>query len=119
MVSIDVMPAMSSGFTVPYPLRQNKPHREYVGRSERVKDAISMSVKYRSRQRVKSFINELGQGTVSPTDEEFARLKCMIVERRGYDTMHVTVAPTDTARPCSSRSRSSETSFDARLYGEK
>ena len=78
-----------------------------------------MSVKDRSRQRVKSLINKLERGTESLTDEEFARLKRMIVERRGHDATHVTVAPIDTARPCSPRSRSSETSFDARLYGEK
>ena len=84
-----------------------------------LKDAISMSVKDRSRQRVKSLINKLGRGTVRLTDEEFARLKRMIVERRGHDATRVTVAPTDTARPCSPRSRSSETSLDARLYGEK
>ena len=36
MVSIDVMHAMTRGFTVPYPLRQNN-HREHVGSSERVK----------------------------------------------------------------------------------
>ena len=37
----------------------------------------------RSRKRVESFINELEQGTASPTDEEFTKLKRMIVERRG------------------------------------
>ena len=41
---------------------------------------ISMSGKNRSKQKVKSFINELDRGTVSFTDEEFARLK-RIVER--------------------------------------
>ena len=64
-----------------------------------------MSGKYRSRQRVKSFINELEQGTVSLTDEDFARLKRMIVERRGRDAVHVTVAPIDRAQACSLRSR--------------
>ena len=56
-----------------------------------------MSVKYRSSQRVKSLNNNLGRGTVSITDEEFTRLKRMIVERRGHDATHVTVAPIDTA----------------------
>ena len=58
------------------------------------------------------FINELGQGTASVTDEEFAMLKRMIVERRGRDAAHVTVAPIDTTQPCSHRSRSLEVSFD-------
>ena len=44
-----------------------------------LKDVISMSGKDGSRQKVKSFINELDQGTASLTDEEFARLKGMIV----------------------------------------
>ena len=56
-----------------------------------------MSVKDRSSQRVKSLIDKLGLGTVSITDEEFARLKLMIVERRGHDATHVTVVPIDTA----------------------
>ena len=60
-----------------------------------------MSGKDRSRQRVKSFINELEQGTASLTDEEFARLKRMVVEKRGRDVAHVTIAPIDTAQPCS------------------
>ena len=93
MVSIDVMPAMSSGSTVPYPLRQNKTTTSMWADLNALKDAISMSVKDRSRQRVKSLINKLGRGTVSLTDEEFARLKRMIVERRGHDATHVTVAP--------------------------
>ena len=60
------------------------------------KDAVSTSEKERSRQRVNNYINELGQGTLSLTDVEFARLK-QIVERRGRDAAHVTVAPVDTA----------------------
>ena len=64
------------------------------------KDAISMSGKERSRQMVMSFIHELDQGTASLTDEEFAMLKRMIVERRGCDAAHMTVAPIDTAQPC-------------------
>ena len=54
------------------------------------KDEISMSGKYRSRQKVKSFTNEIRQGTVSFTDEEFARLK-PFVERRGRDAAHYCV----------------------------
>ena len=60
-----------------------------------------MSEKERSRQRVTNIINELDQGTASLTDKEFAMLKRMIVERRGRDAAHVTVAPIDTAQPCS------------------
>ena len=83
-----------------------------------LKGAISISEKERSRQRVKSFFNELDRGTASFTDVEFAILK-RIVERRGRDAARVTVAPIDTAQPCSTRSRSPETSFDARVYMEK
>ena len=75
--------------------------------------------KERLRQRVKILINKLGQGTASLTDEEFAMHKRMIVERRGLDAAHVTVAPIDTARPCSPRSRSSEISFDVRVCMER
>ena len=66
----------------------------------------------------KSFINELGRGTVSFTDEEFVRIK-RLVERRGCDAAHVTVAPVDTAQYCSPRPYSSELSFDARICMEK
>ena len=83
-----------------------------------LKDAISMSGKERSRQRLKSFINEIEQSTMSFTDEEFAMLK-RIVERRGCDAGHMTAEPIDTALPCSPRSRISETSFDAHVYMER
>ena len=62
-----------------------------------LKDAILMSGKERSRQRVNGFINEIDQRTASLMDEEFAMLKRMIVERRGRDAAHVTVAPVDIA----------------------
>ena len=80
-----------------------------------------MSGKDRSSKRVNSFINELDKGTASFTDEEFAMLKRMIVERRGRDTAHyVIVAPVDTAQQyCSPRSRSSEISFDVRVCMER
>ena len=65
-------------------------------------NAISMPGKDGLRQRLKSFINEIEQGTVSFTDEEFAMLK-RIVERRGRDAAHVTVASIDTAQPYSPR----------------
>ena len=42
-----------------------------------------------------------------------------IVEGRGRDAAHMTVAPVDTAQTCSPRSRSPETSFDERVYMEK
>ena len=47
-----------------------------------LKDVISLSGKDGSRQKVKSFINELGQGTVRFTDKEFARIK-RFVEKQG------------------------------------
>ena len=65
------------------------------------------------------FIDELDQGTASLTDKEFAMLKRMIEERRGRNAAHATVAPIDTARPCSPRSRSSEISFDVRVRMEQ
>ena len=74
-----------------------------------LKYAISMSGKDGSRQKVRSFINEIEQGTVS--DEEFARIK-RLMERQARDAAHVTIAPVDTAQYCSPRSPSSETSFD-------
>ena len=81
-------------------------------------DSISMSGKEMSRKRVNNIFNELERGTASFTDVEFAMLK-QIVERRGRDAAHVTVAPIDTAQLCSLRSRSPETSFGARVYMEK
>ena len=83
-----------------------------------LKHAIPMSGKERSRQRLKSFMNEIVQGTVSFTDEECAILK-RIVERRGRDAARVTVESIDTALPCSPRSRNSEISFDGRVFMEK
>ena len=80
-----------------------------------LKDPISMSGKERSRQRLMSFVNELDQGTASLTDYELAMLKRMIVERRGRNAAHVTVAPINAAQPCSHRWRTSETSFDVRV----
>ena len=83
-----------------------------------LKNAISMSRKDRSRQRVESFITELEKGTASFTDEEFPRLK-QIVERKGRDAAHVVVTPIDTAQPCSPRSRSSERLFDTCVCMER
>ena len=80
-----------------------------------LKKVISISGKDRSRQRVESFIDELAQGTASLTDEEFARLERMIVERRGRAAAHVVVAPIDTTQPCNPQLRSSKISFDARV----
>ena len=78
---------------------------------------ISMPEKYRSRQRVGSFFNEIEQGTANLTDKEFARLEQMIMERRHRAAAHVVVAPMDTAQPCNPRS-SSERLFDAHVYME-
>ena len=93
MGSIDVMYAMNSGFTA----------ANMWAKVNALKEAISMSEKDRLRQRVESFINELEQGTASLTDEEFARLKRGIRERRGRAAAHVVVAPTNTAQPCDPR----------------
>ena len=59
------------------------------------------------RQRIKSFIHEIGQGTVSFTDEQLARIK-RFVERRGRDAAHVTTAPVNTVQFCRPLSPSSE-----------
>ena len=83
-----------------------------------LKKAISMSGKYRSRQKVESFISELEQRTASLTDEEFSRLRRMIRERRGRAAALVVVTLIDTAQPCNPRSRSSEISFDVRVHIE-
>ena len=55
---------------------------------------------------------------MSFTDEEFIRIK-RLVETRGRDAAHVTVAPVDTAQYCSPRPPSPEISFGARVYLEK
>ena len=82
-----------------------------------LKKAILMSEKYRSRQRVESFINEVEQGTLGLTDEELARLERTARERRGRAAAHhVVVTPIDTGQTCIPRSRSSEISFDVRVY---
>ena len=84
-----------------------------------LKDAVSLSGKDGSSQRAKSFIKKIGQGTMSFTDEEFARIK-RFVERRGRDSAHVTVAASiDTALPCSPRSRRSKISSDVCVSLEK
>ena len=83
-----------------------------------LKDAILLFGKDGSSQKVRSFINELGQGTVTFTDAEFAMFK-RFAERRGRDAAHVTVASIDSAQHCSSQSRSPEISFDVRVCTEK
>ena len=106
MVSINAMNAMNSGFTASMWAEVNA-----------LQKAFSMSGKYRSKQRVERFLNELEQGTASLTDEELARLDCMIRERRGRAAVHFVVAPIDIAQPCNPRS-SSEILFDVRVYME-
>ena len=73
---------------------------------------ISMSETERSKQRVESFLNDLEQGTASLTDEEFTRLKHIILERRGRATARMIVAPIGTAQPFNPLSRYSEIPFD-------
>ena len=79
---------------------------------------VSTSEKYRSKQRVESFLNELEQGTASLTGEELARLERMIIEERGRAAAHVVVAPIDTAQPSNHRSRCLEISFDVHICME-
>ena len=72
-----------------------------------LKDAISMSGEDGFRQRIKSLIHEIRQGTASFTDKQFARIK-RFVERRGRDAAHVTTAPVKTVQFCRPLSPSSE-----------
>ena len=75
-----------------------------------LRDAISMSERDRFSPRAKSFIKEVGQGTVNSTDaigqftanmtdEEFAILK-RLVEKRDREAVQVTVTPVSTAQHC-------------------
>ena len=64
-------------------------------------------------------MNEIQQGTAIRTDEEFARLDRVIVERRGRAAAHVVVVPIDTAQPCNPRSRLLEISIDGRVCIEE
>ena len=59
----------------------------------------------------KRFIDELKQGTVSLSDEEFAMIK-RFVEKGDRDAAHVTVAPVDTAQYRSPRSPTPEIPSD-------
>ena len=93
--------------------------REHVGRCERVEDGSLDVRKPISKQRIESFFNELEQGTVSLTDEELARLKRIIMERRGRAAVHVIVAPIDIAQPSNLRSRCSDITCDVHIYMEE
>ena len=81
---------------------------------EELKDAILMAEGDRVSPRAKSFIKEIGQGTVNSTnkigqftanmtDEEFAILK-RLVEKRSREAAQVTVTPVSTAQHCIPRS---------------
>ena len=81
-----------------------------------LKKEISMSEKERSKQRVERFLNELEGGTASLTDDQFARLERMIVEKRGRAAAYVIIAPIDAAQPSNPRSRCSEISCDVYVF---
>ena len=95
-----------------------------------LKDAISMApVRDGFSQQTKSFIKEIGQGTVNMTDTigqstvnltdaEYAMLK-RFVERRGRYAVLVTVAAVDTAQHCDPRWPSSDIPSDLRVCIEK
>ena len=83
-----------------------------------MEDAISIPSRDGSRQRKKSFSRGIEQGTVSFSNEQFARLK-RFVEKRDRDTAHVTVAPVDTAQHRSPRSSAPEISSDVCVCMEK
>ena len=78
MVSIDLQKAIIIGLIVPFHRCQNS--LPQVCDLKELKDTTSMSSKDGSSQRAKSFIKEIEQGTMSFTDEEFARIK-RFVER--------------------------------------
>ena len=76
------------------------------------------SVKDGFSQRKKSLIQGTEQGTVSFSDEQFARLK-RFVEKRDRDAAHVTVAPVGTAQYRSPHSPTPVMLFDTRVHMEK
>ena len=83
-----------------------------------LQDAISMSGRHKSRQKAKSFIDELKQGTTSLTDEKFAMIN-RLVESRERNAAQATVAPADTAQYRSPSSTTPEISSDVRVCIEK
>ena len=108
MVSIDTMYTMDSRFTA-----HNPPHRKKLFATmwadvNALRKEISMSEKERSKQRAESLLNELEQETASLTDEDFARLERMIMERRDRAAEHVIAVPSGTAQSSNPRSRCSE-----------
>ena len=77
---------------------------------QELNDAISMAEGDRFSPRAKSFIKEIGQGTVNSTgaigqfmanmtDEEFAILK-RLAEERSHEVVQVTITPVSTAQHC-------------------
>ena len=83
-----------------------------------LKNAISMPTTDGSRQRKNSFIQGIEQGTVTFSNEEFARIK-QFKERRGRDAAQVTVTPVGAVQYCIPLSPSSEPSFDACVCVER
>ena len=121
MISIDSMYMKDNGSTAHYPQRRKKLPRA-CGQIDvnALRKEMPISQKMRSKQRVKSFLNEVKQRTVSLTDEEFARLERMIMERRGRAAAHVDVAPIGTVQPPNQQSRCSENIIQCTcLYGGK
>ena len=77
-----------------------------------LEDEISMPTRDGPRLRKNSFSQGIEQGTVSFSDEDFARLK-RFMEKRDRDAAHGTVSLIDTAQYRSPRSPTPGPSFDA------
>ena len=93
------------------------------------KDAISMAEGDRLSPQAKSFIKEIGQGTVNSTDtigqftanmtdEEFAILK-RLEEKRDREAAEVTVTPVSTAQHCIPRPLNPEIQSDVHVNMEE
>ena len=96
---------------------------------QELKDAISMAEGDRFSPRAKSFIKEIGQGTVNSmdasgqftanmTDEEFAILK-RLVENRDREAAQVNVTQVSTAQHCIPRPLNLEISSDVHVNMEE
>ena len=92
----------------PLPLTPEQVTQSLWSELKALRDAISMPKGDGFSQRTKSFIKEIGQGTVNSTDAigqstanltdaEFVMLK-RLVEKRDRDAAHATAAPADTAQ---------------------
>ena len=113
----------------PLPLTPEQFNQSLWSELNALRDTISMPEGDRFSPRAKSFIKEIGQGTVNSTDafgqsavnmadEEFAILK-RLVEKRGRKAAQVTVTPGSTAQHCIPRSLDPEIPSDVYVNMEE